>query len=111
MDVKTKQCTFICYGQDEFGYLFYDPIDKNLIRSPDVVHVFFEDQAIKKIDKVEKPNSHIVESLVDVDLVPIINTYLHMKEPKIMMQIIIRLQNLQFLLMMLWLIINQLMLR
>ena len=37
MDVKTKQCIFIGYGQDEFGYRFYDPIDKKLIRSRDVV--------------------------------------------------------------------------
>ena len=37
LDVKTKQCIFIGYGQDEFGYHFYDPIDKKLIRSRDVV--------------------------------------------------------------------------
>ena len=47
-DVKTKQHIFIGYGQDEFGYRFYDPIDKKLIRSRDVV--FFEDQAIEDID-------------------------------------------------------------
>ena len=37
LDVKTKQCIFIGYSQDEFGYRFYDPIDKKLIRSRDVV--------------------------------------------------------------------------
>ena len=42
LDVKTKQCIFIGYGQDEFGYHFYHPVDKKLIRSRDVV--FFEDQ-------------------------------------------------------------------
>ena len=37
LNVKTKQCILIGYGQDEFGYRFYDPIDKKLIRSCDVV--------------------------------------------------------------------------
>ena len=26
LDVKTRQCVFIGYGQDEFGYRFYDPV-------------------------------------------------------------------------------------
>ena len=26
LDVKTRQCVFIGYGQDEFGYRFYDPL-------------------------------------------------------------------------------------
>ena len=51
LDVKTKQCIFIGYSQDELGYRFYDPIDKKLIRSRDVV--FFEDQTIENIDKIE----------------------------------------------------------
>ncbi|KAH0695864.1 hypothetical protein KY289_013346 [Solanum tuberosum] len=72
LDVKTKQCIFIGYGQDEFGYRFYDPIDKKLIRSRDVV--FFEDQTIEDIGKAEKPDSQIDESLVDVDPVRIIDT-------------------------------------
>ncbi|KAH0716574.1 hypothetical protein KY290_012732 [Solanum tuberosum] len=72
LDIKTKQCIFIGYGQDEFRYQFYDPVDKKLIRSRDVV--FFEDQTIEDIDKVEKPDSQIDESLIDVDPVPIIDT-------------------------------------
>ena len=57
LDVKTKQCIFIGYGQDKFGYHFYDPIDKNLIRSRNVP--FFEDQTI---GDMEKPDSQIDES-------------------------------------------------
>ena len=72
LDVKTKQCIFIGYGKDEFGYCFYDPIDKKLIRSCDVV--FFEDQTIEDIDKTEKLDSYTDESLVDVDPIPIIDT-------------------------------------
>ena len=43
---------FISYGQDEFGYRFYDPVHKKLIRSRDVV--FIEDQTIKDINKADK---------------------------------------------------------
>lgn len=43
---------FIGYGQDEFGYRFYDPVHKKLIRSRDVV--FIEDQTIKDINKADK---------------------------------------------------------
>ena len=72
LDVKTKQCIFIGYGQDDFGCRFYDPIDKKLIRSRDVV--LFEDQTIEDIDNTEKLVSHTDESLVDVDPIPIIDT-------------------------------------
>ena len=36
LDVKTKQCIFIGYGQDEFGYRFDDSINKKLVRSRDL---------------------------------------------------------------------------
>ena len=36
--------------------------------------MFFEDQTIEDIDKTEKLDSHIDESLVDVDPIPIIDT-------------------------------------
>ena len=26
VDVKTQQCIFVGYGQDQFGYRFYDPV-------------------------------------------------------------------------------------
>lgn len=50
-------CVFVGYGQDEFGYRFYDPVQKKLIRSRDAV--FVEDQSIKDIEKTDKvvPNS------------------------------------------------------
>ena len=51
LDVKTRQCVFIGYGLDEFGYRFYDPILKKVIRSRDVV--FMENQNITDIDKME----------------------------------------------------------
>ena len=71
LDVKTNQCIFICYGQDEFGYHFYNPIYKKFIRSRDVA--LFEDQTIEDIDKTEQLDSHADQSLVDVGPIPIIN--------------------------------------
>ena len=72
LNVKTKQCIFIGYGEDEFAYHIYNTIDKKLNRIRDVA--FFEDQAIEDIDKTEKLDSQTDESLVDVDPIPIIDT-------------------------------------
>lgn len=69
LDVKTTQCIFIGYGQDEFGYRFYDPAEKKLVRTCDVV--FFEDQIIEDFNKAEKVYSQSSESLVNVDPVPL----------------------------------------
>jgi hypothetical protein len=41
LDVKTRQCIFLGYGLDEFGYRLYDPVEKKLVRRRDVV--FIED--------------------------------------------------------------------
>ncbi|GJZ88807.1 putative RNA-directed DNA polymerase [Tanacetum coccineum] len=45
LDVNTKPCMFLRYGQDRFGYRLYDPVQKRLVRSQDVV--FEEDQTLK----------------------------------------------------------------
>jgi len=50
---KSKQCIFLGYGCDNFGYRFWDPVEMNIIRSRDVV--FLEDQTIEDIEKKEKP--------------------------------------------------------
>jgi len=44
LDAKSRQCIFIGYDANEFGYRFYDPIEKKLVRSRDVK--FMEDQTI-----------------------------------------------------------------
>ncbi len=51
-DAKTKQCIFLGYGHDEFGYRLWDPVNKKVVRSRDVV--FFEDQTIEDIEKTDK---------------------------------------------------------
>nr|DAD22295.1 TPA_asm: hypothetical protein HUJ06_023758 [Nelumbo nucifera] len=53
LDNKAKQCIFLGYGHKEFGYKLWDPVDKKVIRSRDVV--FLEDQTIEDIENFEKP--------------------------------------------------------
>ena len=67
LDAKTRQCIFLGYGLDEFGYKLFDPIAKKVVRSCDVV--FVEDQTIEDIvkTKVLVPQQ---DPLVDLDPVP-----------------------------------------
>lgn len=70
LDAKARQCIFIGYGLDgEFGYRLYDPVQKKLVRSRDVV--FIEDQTIDDIDKTEKVDSQGSGDLIDVNPVPL----------------------------------------
>ena len=62
LDAKKKQCIFIGYGLDEFGYRLYDPIEKKLVRSRDII--FMENQTIEDIDKAEKLESSNFDGIV-----------------------------------------------
>ena len=64
LDPKAKQCIFLGYGHEEFGYRLYDPVDKKVVRSRDVV--FLEDQTIEDIDKLESAESS-TNDLVDLN--------------------------------------------
>ncbi|RDX86500.1 hypothetical protein CR513_32156, partial [Mucuna pruriens] len=65
LDMKTRQCIFIGYGHDEYGYRMYDPIEKKLVRSRDVQ--FMEDQTIEGIDKVKKSTPKKDNSLSEIN--------------------------------------------
>ena len=65
-DSKTKQCIFLGYSNEEFGYRLWDSATKKFIRNKDVV--FFEDEIIEDLDRVKKPKSFSEEQ---VDLGPI----------------------------------------
>ncbi|CAH9096206.1 unnamed protein product [Cuscuta epithymum] len=67
LDVKSKPCVFLGYGQDEFGYRLYDPVHKKLIRSRDVV--FVEDQTLKDAEKKDTVPQHN-DDVTDLDPVP-----------------------------------------
>jgi len=45
LDSKTRPCIFLGYSEDEFGYRFWDLIDKKVVRSRDIV--FMEDKTIE----------------------------------------------------------------
>ncbi|VFQ70960.1 unnamed protein product [Cuscuta campestris] len=72
LDVKTRQCIFVGYGHDEFGYRLYDPVEKKLVRSRDVI--FMEDQNIEDIQKMEKSESQSYDDLVDLNPTPVAHT-------------------------------------
>ena len=55
LDANSKQCIFLGYAHDEYGYKLWDPVDKKIIRSRDVV--FIEDQTIEDVEKAEKTTS------------------------------------------------------
>ena len=67
LDARSRQCIFIGYGEDEFGYRFYDPIEKKLVRSRDVK--FMEDQTIEDIDKMEKSTPKEYSGVADFETV------------------------------------------
>ena len=90
LDVKTWQCIFVGYGQNEFGYMLYDPIETKIIRSQDVV--FIEDQIIEDIDKTEESVSNSSNDLVDLDLIHL-TPYQHihkLKKLKIIGRVLMR---------------------
>ncbi|KAI5315215.1 hypothetical protein L3X38_044391 [Prunus dulcis] len=67
LDAKSKECIFVGYGNEEFGYRLWDPVARKILRSRDVV--FFEDQNIEDIRRGDKPNNPR-EYPVNLDPVP-----------------------------------------
>ena len=57
LDNKAKACIFLGYGHEEFGYRLWDPVNKKIIRSRDVV--FLEDQLFDDGDNIEKPETSV----------------------------------------------------
>lgn len=68
LEVKTQQCVFIGCGLDQFGYRFYNPIQKRHIRSHDAV--FVEDETIEDIEKTQSITFRSNNSLADLELIP-----------------------------------------
>ncbi|KAE8729765.1 hypothetical protein F3Y22_tig00003398pilonHSYRG00147 [Hibiscus syriacus] len=53
LDAKTKECIYLRSPKDEFGYQIWDPVNKKVVCSRDVV--FFEHQTIEDIKNSERP--------------------------------------------------------
>ncbi|GAA0142096.1 transmembrane signal receptor [Lithospermum erythrorhizon] len=64
LDNKSRQCVYLSYGDEKFGYKLYHPITKKVVRSRDVV--FFEDQTIMDFDKEVQVETRSL-SLVNFD--------------------------------------------
>ncbi|CAO2820963.1 unnamed protein product [Amaranthus hypochondriacus] len=67
----------VCYGKDvsydhlhQFGYTFYDPVEKKLVRSRDIVSA--EEQFISDIKKAPASTSQIGGDLVDLSSLPLV---------------------------------------
>jgi hypothetical protein len=75
LDVKTRQCIFLGYGLDEFHYRLYDPVEKKLVRSQNVV--FMEDQTIHDIEKTGKVMTQYSDGLIDLDTTPLTDLPAH----------------------------------
>jgi len=52
LDAKVKECIYLGSPRDELGFKLWDPINKKIVRSRDVV--FFEDHTIHDIQLFEK---------------------------------------------------------
>ncbi|WVZ04864.1 hypothetical protein V8G54_018210 [Vigna mungo] len=69
LDPKSKKCTFIGYGEDEFGYRFWDNENQKMIRSRDVI---FNEKVMYK-DRNNTCNNNSEQSrpvYVEMDYVP-----------------------------------------
>ena len=72
LEIKSKQCIFLGYGYKDLDYKLYDPINKKVIKSRDVV--FCKDQTIEDIDKSDNlkfSDDILTSSNSDPDPVPI----------------------------------------
>ena len=55
LDDKAKECIFLGYGHEEFGYILWDLVARKLIRSRDVI--FLEDHIFGNAEKSNEPQS------------------------------------------------------
>jgi hypothetical protein len=65
-DSKAKQCIFLGYGHEEFGYRLWDLVSKKIIQSRDIV--FSEDRTIEDMEQTKRPES-LCEECIDLSLV------------------------------------------
>ena len=63
LDSKSTPCVFVGYGDAEFGYKLWDPKEKKMIKSQDVV--FHENENLTNFEKTEKAKA-IVKGVLDL---------------------------------------------
>ena len=57
LDSKSTPCIFVGYEDAEFGYKLWDPKEKKMIKSQDVV--FYENENLADFEKIEKPKATV----------------------------------------------------
>jgi hypothetical protein len=60
LDAKSKKCFFIGYGDEEFGFRFWDDQNRKIIRSRNVIFnekVFYKDRSSVETDMVDSDTS------------------------------------------------------
>ena len=62
LDSKSTPCIFVGYGDAEFGYKLWDPKEKKMIKSRDVV--FHENENLADFEKTEKPKAIVKGVLI-----------------------------------------------
>ena len=67
LDVKSRECIFLSYDQDEFCYTLYDPVAKKLVRNRDVI--FYENETIENIYKAKDSELKEKGEWIDLDTV------------------------------------------
>ena len=60
LDAKTKECIYLCSPRDELGFRLWDPVNKKIVRSRDVV--FYEDQTIHDTQQSKKSKTIVVHN-------------------------------------------------
>ncbi|KAL4383727.1 hypothetical protein GQ457_15G024680 [Hibiscus cannabinus] len=69
LDAKKKQCIYLDTPQDEFGHRLWDPVNKRIVRSWDVV--FLEDHTIEDTKQSVSPVSKAITQIIQ-DPMPVI---------------------------------------
>ena len=70
LDSKSTTCIFVGYGDVEFGYKLWNPKEKKIIRSRDVV--FHKNENLVDFEKTEKPKA-TVEGVLDLTPTPLLS--------------------------------------
>ena len=68
LDDKATPCIFVGYGDAEFGYRLWDPENKMVIRSRDVI--FHKHQTLADCEKPAQPRVSIAPDLTAVPSIP-----------------------------------------
>jgi hypothetical protein len=68
LEEKSKKCTFIGYGVNDFGYRLWDYENHKIIRSRDVIFnekVMYKDQLQGKKQENEKPKYTVLDEIIE----------------------------------------------